>query len=78
MRTVKKYIRYSKKKTTEVELLLHFCQQLKYMHPTMTRSKVLVGIYKRQLGAIKKIVKSLHEDLQFDYNITLEEIERVG
>ena len=34
----KKYIRYSKKKETEVELLLHFCHRLKNFTPSISRS----------------------------------------
>jgi len=32
LRMVKKYIRYSKQKETEVELLLHFCRTLNVEH----------------------------------------------
>ena len=33
LRLTKKYIRYSKKKETEVELLIHFCKELKKISP---------------------------------------------
>lgn len=71
LRVTKKYIQYSKKKETEVELLLCFCSELKKMSPSMEANMVLNNIYKRQLEAIKKIIGSLHEDLQFDYEIEL-------
>ncbi|WP_117884033.1 hypothetical protein [Aureibaculum luteum] len=74
LRMVKKYIRYSKKKETEVELLIYFCTVLKEMHPSMERNTSLLNIFDRQIILIKKAIGTLHEDLQYDYNIELEEI----
>ncbi len=74
LRNVKKYIRYSKKKETEVELLMYFCYELKNMQPTMKGSVALHNIYLRQIVAIKKIISSFHEDLQFDFNMELEDL----
>ncbi len=74
LRNTKKYIRYSKKKETEIELLLHFCSELKYIRPSMSGSVQLVNLYQRQLTLIKKSITSLHEDLQYDYNLALEEL----
>jgi len=73
LRTVKKYIRYSLKKETEVELLLYFCIQLKNMKPPIKKDKTLQNIMERQLVLIKKNIKTLHEDLQYDFNLQLEE-----
>lgn len=74
LRMVKKYIRYSKKKETEIELLLHFCYVLKNMKPSIHKNTVLMNIFDRQLIVIKKAIKTLHEDLQLDYNLALEEL----
>ena len=74
LRMIKKYIRYSKKKETEVELLLYFCNQLKDMHPPMERNTSLLNIFDRQILTLKKVIGSLHEDLQYDYTVELEEI----
>ena len=72
---IKKHIRYSKKKQTEVELLLHFCRKLKHFNPSIRRSVQLQNVYTRQIGAIKKAMATLHEDLQYDYGMELEELE---
>ena len=74
LRIIKKYIQYSKKKETEVELLLCFCCELKKLSPSMEENSVLNNIYKRQIEAIKKTIYSLHADLQFDYEIELNKI----
>lgn len=77
LRNVKKYARYSLKKETEAELLLHFCASLKKFKPSIFKNATLINLYDRQIAAIKKIVGNLHEDLQYDYQVLLEELERV-
>lgn len=74
LRMVKKHIRYSKNKETEVELLLFFCSELKEMSPSMERNTSLLNIFDRQIIIIKKVIGTLHEDLQYDYTLELEEI----
>ncbi len=74
LRIAKKYIRYSKQKETEVEILLHFCSILKAMTPSMTRNVSLQNIFNRQILSIKKTVATLHEDLQYDYELELDEL----
>jgi len=73
LRNTKKYIRYSKKKETEVELLIYFCLELKKMKPSIKRNMVLQNIFNRQIETIKKAISTLHEDLQYDYEIELKE-----
>ena len=74
LREIKKYIRYSQNKETEVELLLHFCTILKDFNPSIKRNVTLTNLYNRQLDFIEKKVTALHEDLQYDYKIELEEL----
>lgn len=69
---VKKYIRYSKKKETEVELLLHFCWRLQEISPSIRKSPRLVNVFERQLAMAEKAMSTLHEDLQYDYKLELE------
>ncbi|MEW4925620.1 hypothetical protein [Algibacter sp. 2305UL17-15] len=74
LRNIKKYIRYSQKKETEVELLIYFCGKLKDFKPTIKRSTQLQNMYDRQILLAKKTIAKLHEDLQYDYNLMLEEL----
>lgn len=67
----KKYIRYSQKKETEVELLLYFCKKLKNFKPSINNSQQLLNTYNRQITLVKKIVDTLHEDLQYDYSLSI-------
>ena len=72
LRNTKTHIRYSKKKETEVELLLYFCYELTNMEPTINNNTVLVNILNRQIELIKKAMSYLHEDLRYDYGLELD------
>ncbi|WOD43463.1 hypothetical protein [Hwangdonia lutea] len=74
LKNIKKYVRYSQKKETEVELLLYFCQKLKGFSPSIKYSTQLQNTYNRQILLVKKIVATLHEDLQYDYSLMLEDL----
>lgn len=75
LRLIKKYIRYSKNKETEAELLLYFCAQLKQLKPAHKRSQQMINLFEGQLKMAKKAIGTLHEDLQYDYNNELEELD---
>ena len=75
LRNIKKYARYSLKKETEVELLLYFCGLFKELKPSIFENATLINIYERQIQLIKKIVSTLHEDLQYDYHLELEKLD---
>lgn len=74
LRTIKKYIRYSGNKETEVELLLYFCEKLKGLKPSIRRNTTLLNLYTRQLDYIAKKLPLLHEDLQHDFGMDLEKL----
>jgi len=72
--SIKKHIRYSKKKETEAELLLYFCKKLKTFKPSIARSTRLQNIFDTQVRMIKKAIEKLHEDLQYDFQLELDEL----
>jgi hypothetical protein len=76
LKNTRKYIRYSQKKQTEVELLLHFCTRLKNLSPPIKGNTSLMNLYNRQIDMIIKKVALLHEDLQYDYGIELRELKK--
>jgi hypothetical protein len=75
LRLIKKFARYSLKKETEVELLLYFCQKLKEFSPSIKNNVTLTNIFERQLLLAKKTISTLHEDLQYDYNLVIEQLD---
>ena len=77
IRNIKKYIKYSKEPTTEIELLLHFCKRLSEFPQVIEKNVVVYNIYKRQVVTLEKVCASLHEDLQYDYKDAIEEAKEV-
>lgn len=74
LRNCKKFIRFSKEKATEVEILLYFCEKLHNYKPYIRRSMVLGNILMRQTEVVRKKIEGLHEDLQYDYEQELNAI----
>jgi hypothetical protein len=67
LREVKKFIRYSGKKETEVVLLMEFCTHLNKYFARSLHDPVLRNLLERQRILASKKLSYLHEDLQFDY-----------
>lgn len=76
LRQIRVYSKYSSEKSTEVELLLYFCDRLSTLKPSIFYNTTLTNLYERQIESIRKKVSVLHEDLQFDYNLRIEELEQ--
>lgn len=76
LKNTRKYIRYSQKKQTEVELLMHFCTRLKSLTPPIDRNTSLMNLYNRQIDTIIKKVSVMHEDLQYDYGLEVAELRK--
>jgi len=70
----RKYIRYSQKKQTEVELLIYFCTKLRKFSPSIDRNTTLMNIYTRLTDTIIRKLPLLHEDLQYDYRLELNDL----
>jgi len=67
LKTTNKYIKYSDSKKTEVELLIHFCKKTKSLGIRLPENTALGNLYLRQIQKIRKVLATLHEDLQYDY-----------
>ena len=72
----RKFIRYSHNKKTETDLLIYYCLKLKNFTPSVQRNAALRNLFLRQIVTIKEKIGSLHEDLQYDYGLELEALER--
>ncbi|MCX6269948.1 MAG: hypothetical protein NTU44_01790 [Bacteroidetes bacterium] len=73
---LKKCIRFSNRKETEIELLMYFCAKLKAFTPSIQHNNRLRNIYNGQIELIKKKLTAMHEDLQHDYLMELEAIDK--
>jgi hypothetical protein len=74
LRQTNKYIRYTGSKTAELELLIHFCRQLKDSGIALRKSNALENLYQSQLKKINTALGTLHEDLQYDYSRQIENL----
>jgi len=74
LRLVNKYINYSQQAETEIEVLIHFCKELKALKIDYTKSAAMENLYNNQLKKINKAIATLHEDLQYDYQKEIDSI----
>ena len=75
LRRIRKFARYSNQPETEVELLLYFCLKMQDITPSIFKNKTLTNIYNRQIESAQKKTKKLHEDLQYEYNLHVEDLK---
>lgn len=75
LRIANKYIKYSDVAETELDVLLHFCEEMKALDMNFKRSKVMLNLYERQLVKIQDIYSDLHEDLQFEFKARIEKAQ---
>ena len=75
LRRIRKFARYSNQPETEVELLLYFCLKMQDIKPSIFKNKTLTNIYNRQIESAQKKTKKLHEDLQYEYNLLVEDLK---
>ncbi len=74
LRTTEKFIRYSGLKQTEVSLRIYFCYKMRMQFIDWKNSVAMTNLYDRQVVKIEKAISQLHEDLQFDFRIEMEEM----
>ena len=75
LRRIRKYARYSNQPETEIELLLYFCSKMHKITPSIFKNITLSNIYNRQLESALKKTAKLHDDLQFEYKLQIEELK---
>ena len=78
LKEAKKFIRYSPKKATEIELLLYYCAKMKETVPHMSATRRIHAIYEKQMEMIHRKLPTLHEDLQYDFQQMIDALEGNG
>lgn len=74
LKQIRLYSRLSRQKSTEIELLIFFCEELNALTPSIHKNRMLSNLYNRQLESISKKLKGLHDDLQYDFNLKLKDL----
>ncbi len=74
LRILNKHIKYSGKKETEATLRMFYCHCMK-QYINMHYNTALTNLYELQLKRIRQAIEKLHEDLQYDFEQELKELE---
>ncbi|MDH4093117.1 MAG: hypothetical protein OEV24_21845, partial [Cyclobacteriaceae bacterium] len=74
LRIMNKQIKYSEVKQTELELRIYFCAKIKNAKIHLLPSQVLTNLYNQQLKKIETVLAKLPEDLQYDYQMEIEQL----
>ena len=74
VRSLNKSLRYSGQKQTEVEVRMYFCDCIKASGIAISRHNTINNLYHREIKRIEKALAGLHEDLQADYQLELENL----
>ncbi|MCC5938831.1 MAG: hypothetical protein JJU34_16245 [Lunatimonas sp.] len=73
-RTLNKLLSINKDKAVHVELLISFCKSMEEYGYLDFRHPVIDNLYAQQVRKLEKALQSLHEDIQYDYEDTLDEL----
>jgi len=76
LRTLNKYSRYTGSAQVTIELLIFFCKTLKESGIPIHKSPIITNLFNSQVQKIHKELKTLHEDLQYDYARELDALEQ--
>lgn len=75
IRITNKFIKYSGIDTTEITLLIYVCRCILESGLKLNNSVALKNIYLSLIKKIKTRISGMHEDLQYDFNKEIEELE---
>lgn len=75
LKAITKYSKHTSTKESEVEMLIHFCSNLKTSGIRIRSYKALSALYDGQLKKLNILVEQVHEDLRFDYKRQLEQLQ---
>jgi hypothetical protein len=74
LRLANKYIRYTGSKEAEADILLHYLTSFKGVKLSWHKSTALTNLYNAQIKKIKAAIDTMHEDLQHDYQRSVERL----
>lgn len=75
LRQTVRYVKYCNNTEHAIELLLCFCKAYKSKGVNSSKNQVLQNMYVMQLQKAQKLLKSLHEDLQYDYQREIDSLQ---
>ena len=78
IRISNKYARYSGNKSTEASIVIHLIHSINALPIHKEESAALTNIYTSLVKKTNKIISTLHEDLQYDFQKELKSAEAVS
>jgi hypothetical protein len=75
IRITNKFIKYSGIDTTEITLLIYVCRCIQESGLKLNNSIALKNIYLSLIKKIKTRISGMHEDLQYDFNKEIKDLE---
>ncbi len=72
LRSVGRYSKHIGTKEAAVEMLMHFCSNMKNAGVSFQQHVAINKLYIAQLNKLDSLVAEIHEDLQFDYRKKLD------
>jgi hypothetical protein len=76
-RKLNKYLKLSKDKSAQIELILFFCEKMRLYGFMEFNHPVINNLYTLQISKVEKLISGLHEDLQYDYEFQIDELKKV-
>jgi hypothetical protein len=71
IRLVNKNIKYSGQDSTAATLLIYLCSKINSSGLDLSKSTALANIYQSLIKKINQHIETMHEDLQYDFNKSL-------
>lgn len=73
-RKLNKFLKFTKDKATQIELIVFFCQMLFEYGFLSHRHPVIENLFLMQVGKIERLMGQMHEDLQYDFQNKVKEV----
>ena len=74
-RKLNKYLKFTKDKPTQIDLISFFCGSLYEYGYLMHRHPVIENLYLMQMSKVERLLGQMHEDLQNDYQDKVKELK---
>jgi hypothetical protein len=76
-RKLNKFLKFTRDKSTKVDLIIFFCRKLSEFGFLDYRHPVIENLYFMQLRKMETLIREMHEDLQYDYQYKVEELKNL-
>lgn len=74
IRTANRYLKYTDEKSTAIEILIYVCNEIRDLKIDIHKSTVITNLYASLVKKINKLLSELHEDLQYDYLKSIDQL----